>query len=325
MRSNRSARGVSYAFVALVAGCAARDAHEKVGAARAGVTTDDLASLALANVGGTACGTNSLGGAAFDSSCTGNGGQPEYWCADFVKWVWENQGVDVSGLSAAAGSFYVYGQNHGTLSDSPAVGDAVVFDYQGGGYADHVAIVTQVYGDGTIETASGDWNGQSGSEAYFSSTSSVVLNDPPYDATVGTQPGVIGMTISGFIAPVAVGAGGGGGPPPPSGGGGPCAGLDDGFYCGGDGVAGDPSTLYRCAAGALAGSQPCAHGCQSNPGNQDDICGCQGLNDGMYCGQDDVGGDPSSLYRCAGGTLSLATACPNGCIVEPGAMDDQCQ
>ncbi len=39
-------------------------------------TGDGLASLALANVQGTACGTNSLGGTGFDSSCTGNGGQP---------------------------------------------------------------------------------------------------------------------------------------------------------------------------------------------------------------------------------------------------------
>ena len=78
----------------------------------------------------------------------------------------EREGAgNTSELDAAAGSFYVYGQNHGTLSNTPAVGDAVVFDYQGGGVADHVAIVTQVNSDGTIETVSGDWNGDSGSEA----------------------------------------------------------------------------------------------------------------------------------------------------------------
>ena len=82
-----------------------------------------------------------------------------------MKWVWENNGVDTSGLNAASGSFYVYGQNHGTLPNTPSVGAAVVFDYHGGGSADHVAIVTRVFGDGTIETVSGDWNGQNGSEA----------------------------------------------------------------------------------------------------------------------------------------------------------------
>lgn len=165
------------------------------------VSGSAIVSLALANVGGSACGTNTLGGTNFETSCTGNGGQPEYWCADFAQWVWANSGVDTSGLDAAAGSFYVYGQNNGTLSNTPVPGDAVVFDYQGGGVADHVAIVTQVNSDGTIESVSGDWGGQSGSEATFSSTSSVVLNSPAYDGTVGATPGVIGMTISGYIAP----------------------------------------------------------------------------------------------------------------------------
>jgi MYXO-CTERM domain-containing protein len=169
----------------------------------AALTGSDVANLAVANVGGMACTTNSLGGTSFDSSCTGNGGQPEYWCADFARWVWANVGAqNTNELTAAAGSFYVYGQNHGTLKDTPALGDAVVFNYQGGGVADHVALVTKVNSDGTIETVSGDWNGQSGTEAQFSSTSHVVLNSPAYPGTVGSSPGVMGMTISGFISPV---------------------------------------------------------------------------------------------------------------------------
>jgi hypothetical protein len=164
-----------------------------------------IASLALANVGQGACTTNTLGGGSFDSSCAGNGGQPEYWCADFARWVWAAAGAsDTSQLTPAAGSFYVYGQNHGTLSSVPAVGDAVVFDYKGGGVADHVAIVSRVNGDGTIETVSGDWGGQSGGEAQFASTSHVALNTPAYPGVVGSSPGVIGMTISGFIAPAGV-------------------------------------------------------------------------------------------------------------------------
>jgi hypothetical protein len=163
-----------------------------------------IAKIALANVGEGACSTNTLGGTAFGSSCTGNGGEPEYWCADFALWVWSAAAVeDVAGLTAAAGSFYVYGQDHGTLSSKPRVGDAVIFDYQGGGVADHVAIVTQVNPDGSIETASGDWGGQSGSEAEFSSTSSVVLNAPAYLGTEGSSPAIMGMTISGYVTPVA--------------------------------------------------------------------------------------------------------------------------
>ena len=174
-----------------------------IGSPASALTGSEVANLAVANVGGMACGTNSLGGHSFDSSCTGNGGQPEYWCADFARWVWANTGAQyTTELTAAAGSFYVYGQNHGTLKNTPALGDAVVFDYQGGGVADHVALVTKVNSDGTIETVSGDWNGQSGSEAQFSSTSHVVLNAPAYDPAVGSAPGIMGMTISGYIAPV---------------------------------------------------------------------------------------------------------------------------
>lgn len=195
----------------LLAGCSGAPgspAPEQLATSKAAITHSPFASgsgivsLALANVGGSACGTNSLGGTHFETSCTGNGGQPEYWCADFAQWVWANSGVDTSGLDAAAGSFYCYGQNNGTLSNTPQPGAAVVFDYQGSCVADHVAIVTQVNSDGTIETVSGDWNGQSGTEAEFSSTSSVVLNSPAYDGTVGTTPAVMGMTISGYIAPI---------------------------------------------------------------------------------------------------------------------------
>lgn len=201
---------VASALACLASGCSGSpgDTSEGIARSRAAlnaqpeVSGSSIVSLALANVGGMACGTNSLGGTHFESSCTGNGGQPEYWCADFAQWVWANSGVDTTGLNAAAGSFYCYGQNNGTLSNTPQPGAAVVFDYAGNCVADHVAIVTQVNSDGTIESVSGDWNGQSGSEAEFSSTSHVVLNSPAYDGTVGGTPSVIGMTISGYIAPI---------------------------------------------------------------------------------------------------------------------------
>ena len=165
-----------------------------------------IAGIALANVGEGACSTNSAGTSAFETSCTGNGGSPEYWCADFVQWVWQQAGVDTTRLDAAAGSFYVYGQNNGTLHTTPSLGDAVVFNYAGGGVADHVAVVTLVNPDGTIETVSGDWNGNSGTEAQFASTSLAVLNSPAYDATDGSTPAVMGMAISGFVSPAGAGS-----------------------------------------------------------------------------------------------------------------------
>jgi len=167
------------------------------------VTASSIVSIAKANAGKGACSTNSNGGRGFDSSCKGNGGSPEYWCADYARWVWARAGAkDTSQLTAAAGSFYVYGQKHGTLHKKPKVGDAVVFDYHGGGSADHVAIVIKVTSDGSIETISGDWDGQSGSEAHFASTSHVILNTPAYSSKVGSKPGVMGMTISGYVSAV---------------------------------------------------------------------------------------------------------------------------
>jgi len=203
-RTTAFAAAATCALGALAMGCSGAPASEDATSETSSdVTSGTIASIALANEGKGACSTNSRGGRGFDSSCTGNGGLPEYWCADFARWVWAQAGAkDTSQLTAAAGSFYVYGENHGTLSHTPEVGDAVVFNYRGGGYADHVALVTKVDSNGTIETISGDWDGQSGSEAHFSSTSHVVLDAPAYPGKVGDTPGVMGMTISGFVKPV---------------------------------------------------------------------------------------------------------------------------
>jgi len=200
MRTQFSRRATSLLVAALgVQALFAADADAGTGAT--------IASIAMANVGKKACSTNTNGGTAFDSSCTGNGGQPEYWCADFARWVWAAAGVDTSALDAAAGSFYIYGQRNSTIQYPPQVGDAVVFDYSGDGVANHVAIVVQVNADNSIETVSGDWGGNGASEAAFSSSSSVVMNSPAYASTVGSSPAIMGMTISGFISPI-------GGPPP---------------------------------------------------------------------------------------------------------------
>jgi len=158
----------------------------------------EIAQRANDNIGKAACDATSTGEQAFGSSCTGNGGGPEEWCADFAKWVWGSTGkIDVDGLSPAAGSFYLYGKNHGTLHDTPHPGDAVVFNSNGGGYADHVALVTVVNDDGTIQSVSGNWNGPNGP-----STSHVMTNMPSYSGTVGSTSSTMGgYRIDGFISP----------------------------------------------------------------------------------------------------------------------------
>jgi hypothetical protein len=186
--------------------------------------SDDVASLALANAGKGA-GTcsqvnpalNSLGGSAFGSSCTGNGGDAEYWCADFAKWVWQHapgSGVeDTDTLDAGAVSFYNYGVDHGTLHTSssyrPQLGDAVIYDVEVpsgetyGDYADHVGLVTAVNSDGSIQTLNGDFGGVSGNgEAYFAETSTVVVKTiAAGEVAVGSTPSNVGMTISAYASP----------------------------------------------------------------------------------------------------------------------------
>jgi hypothetical protein len=155
----------------------------------------------MANVGLGACSTNSAGGTAFETSCDGNGGLPEYWCADFAQWAWQEAGANTTGLDAAASSFYLYGQTYGTLHTTPSVGDAVVFNYFED-YAEHVALVVSVGSAGSIETVSGDWGGTGSTEAAFASTSQVVLNTPAYPGVTGSSPSTMGMTLSAFVSPV---------------------------------------------------------------------------------------------------------------------------
>ena len=161
----------------------------------------DIGNLALNNVGAMACSQNSLGGSGFYSSCTGNGGQPEFWCADFARWVWANEGAgNTSDLNALAASFYSYGQKYGTLTDTAAAGDAAVWG--SGGTIDHVGIITQVNGDGTMNVANGDWNGENGTESQFASTSHVVMTT--VTTTVGSFDSNEGFTLMGIIAPVGI-------------------------------------------------------------------------------------------------------------------------
>ncbi|WP_433111319.1 hypothetical protein [Micromonospora sp. CA-246542] len=76
------------------------------------------------------------------------------WCADFAKFAFYWGGAKYSGLTAAAGSFRTYGINNGTWHGRgsgyvPRKGDAAVYDWDGNGTYDHVAIVTSYYDTST--------------------------------------------------------------------------------------------------------------------------------------------------------------------------------
>lgn len=149
---------------------------------------------------GTACGPNKAGTNGYYTSCRGNAGHPEYWCADFVRWVWHQAGaLNTDKLNAAASSFAGYGP---LRRKNPRVGDAVVFGFQKpAGPADHVAVVVQVNTDGTIVSIGGDEQGFGKAQAVFAGSSGV-FRDGPYSSLAGTTPPTIGSFISGYVSPV---------------------------------------------------------------------------------------------------------------------------
>ncbi|MHA7984301.1 PKD domain-containing protein [Rathayibacter sp. CAU 1779] len=108
----------------------------------------------------------------------------ENWCADFVKWVWQQAGItqDMNTINAAASSFVQWavddGQTPVANSGTPVVGDAVVFFHAGAisaaRYADHVGIIVAVHDDGTVDMVNGD---------FSSSTNVKVEHDVNLDLT----------------------------------------------------------------------------------------------------------------------------------------------
>ncbi|MEO6775569.1 MAG: hypothetical protein ABI467_21590 [Kofleriaceae bacterium] len=99
-------------------------------------------------------------------------------------------------------------------------------------------------------------------------------------------------------------------------------------YCGGDKVAGDPDTVYECVAGGV----PSAHGACPGPcvlrTADDDECGAVGnpcTDGGLYCGGDQLAGDPSSLYKCASGSGTFVMQCTNGCAINAPPNKDACR
>ena len=186
------------AITVLGAGAAQAAANGQIGV---GVT-----NLALANINRTACGANSLGTSGFDTSCNGNGGQPENWGADFVAWDWAQEGISTTGLLTTAGGsnpalFSKYGGPNGSVHSSPLYrprpGDAIVYDSP----ADYVAIVTAVNADGSVQTADGDWGGEG---PGASSVLAVTL--PSGQTAVGSSPDPMnGKTVAAYVSPIPTG------------------------------------------------------------------------------------------------------------------------
>ncbi|MFJ4783811.1 CHAP domain-containing protein [Streptomyces sp. NPDC088794] len=165
------------------------------------------------------------------TSCSGNGGKGEYWCADFARWVWDRAGFHTEYLNAAAASFKTQRARYGGEHSAPRVGDAALFhDVYGNqkGVVHHVAIVVAVDG-GSVTIVSGDAGGEENTrgpegdeQAHFAHTSKV------REDTLGSAPGTMfgdSEAIDGYVSPVPKsqplnGGGGGGGGGAGGGGGG---------------------------------------------------------------------------------------------------------
>lgn len=152
--------------------------------------TDGISATARAENGNSYCAHGGyVGGPNQSSSCTGGTTRTHAWCADFAGWVWARNGVTGLGtLDDRAASFMDYGKKYGTLSQTPHVGDAVVYNYNGSDYADHVALVTGVNGD-TVTITGGNQGGFPG-HVSTNSTTSWRVGQAPWR-----------QTISGYISP----------------------------------------------------------------------------------------------------------------------------
>jgi hypothetical protein len=157
-------------------------------------------SLALADVGQTACTTNTLGSNGFNTSCTGDNGQPEPWSADFLAWDWQQEGIVTTGLTSAPGSVVKYGNSQSTLHNNadytPEVGDAILYDTP----ADYVAMVTAINPDGSLQTVGGDW-GSTGPASSKVTTFAI----PAGQTSVGTtSPVMNNKVVADYVSPVPV-------------------------------------------------------------------------------------------------------------------------
>ncbi|HTJ66146.1 MAG TPA: CHAP domain-containing protein [Actinospica sp.] len=217
--SRKPARRASGALLAcaLVAPAAVLAGATSAWAATVG---GNIASIASGQTGNFPC---TLGGKGYvnpgDSSnysCDGSGGKKENWCADFAAWAWAQAGVTsgvTSYLNGMAASFDTYGADEHTISSTPHLGDAVVFENSSGSTIEHVGLVTGLPGGSKVTITSGNdyyvAPGTSSSVAADIEANGQVQTNTYADSAVGSY--AEGWYIKEYVSPV------GGGPSIPPG------------------------------------------------------------------------------------------------------------
>jgi hypothetical protein len=95
-------------------------------------------------------------------------------------------------------------------------------------------------------------------------------------------------------------------------------------FCGGEGFAGNPQTLYRCTDGVPLARGRCTHLCDRRTGSDVCLAGPEKCTLGGYCGGNEVDGDPGSVYTCMNGVGVNRMQCADGCVIERD-NDDHCR
>ncbi len=107
-----------------------------------------------------------------------------------------------------------------------------------------------------------------------------------------------------------------------------CTGLGDGWYCGYNGVNGQPPAdwLVHCVDAAPI-VRVCDGGCLAFPSGVSDRCDeCGGVPNGLYCGSQFptyAADNAPFLISCGQGIAAIQTKCVNGC--QPGSGDASCK
>ncbi len=123
----------------------------------------------------------------------------------------------------------------------------------------------------------------------------------------------------------------------------PCAGAQNGVYCGqstqggfGSMEPGIPGHLYACVAEIDKDEKTCSSSCTVESSGTPDRCNpdpcahVSSANNGKYCGRSTQSGFGTSnasafvLYTCTNQRTAASQFCVNGCTVAPAGTADHC-
>jgi uncharacterized protein (TIGR02594 family) len=116
----------------------------------------------------------------YRSATAGAENTPGPWCSYFVSYLAKEAGAPIGPNGNGTGyvpTLQAWGKQEGRYHEygqtQPNPGDIVIFDWDGGGLADHTGIVERVDPDGTIHTIEGNSSDAVKRRSYDSSTNDI--------------------------------------------------------------------------------------------------------------------------------------------------------